>query len=87
MNNEHLIGTLGGGFGVSLKLQGCVYDIRTHGETYGRTDTPSFRDARTHLKQNNNVAYGLFVVVVIFDWHFFRLNLGSRRKIQLLRTR
>ena len=27
-------------------------DIRTVGWTYGRTDTPSYRDARTHLKNS-----------------------------------
>ena len=29
-------------------------DIRTDGRTYGRTDKPSNRDARTHLKRNRH---------------------------------
>ena len=28
-----------------------VTDIQTDGRTYGRTDTASYRDARTHLKR------------------------------------
>ena len=26
-------------------------DLRTYGRTYGRTDTPSYRDATAHLKR------------------------------------
>ena len=29
-------------------------DIRTYGRTHGRTDRPSYRDARTHLKNKQN---------------------------------
>ena len=37
-----------------LKRRNGPTDLRTYGRTYGPTDRPSYRDARTHLKRGIN---------------------------------